>query len=184
MVVTPDRGADTLTQRRADPECCPCDDSWREADGVLTDLNRDGEHLPPTVSAARMFAVGYEDRPIAAERIGVAATAEPAAQGESFLFRLNSTAFGHRTCRRGHRQRVDEQRCPGQHACGRQTTGRQHRRRAVLQGIWRYGWPAARRAADTGLWRADRICDMRISRPAACCASRTSTHVEQRNHRR
>lgn len=53
-----------------------------------------GEHIPPTVSAARVFAVGYEDHSIGAERVGVAVTAEPAAQGQSFLFRLTSTLFG------------------------------------------------------------------------------------------
>jgi membrane fusion protein, multidrug efflux system len=53
-----------------------------------------GEHLPPSVSKARIFAVGYENSPIVAERIGLTATAEPAAQGQSFLFRLTATLFG------------------------------------------------------------------------------------------
>jgi len=53
-----------------------------------------GEHIPPTVSTARIMAVGYENDPIVAERAGLAATAEPAAQGQSFLFRLTATRFG------------------------------------------------------------------------------------------
>jgi HlyD family secretion protein len=53
-----------------------------------------GEHLPPNSSTARIMAVGFEDSPIAAERVGVSATTEPTAQGQSFLFRLRSTLFG------------------------------------------------------------------------------------------
>jgi hypothetical protein len=53
-----------------------------------------GEHVPPTVSTARIIAVGYEDAPVFADRIGLAATADPAAQGQSFLFRLRDTGLG------------------------------------------------------------------------------------------
>jgi membrane fusion protein, multidrug efflux system len=53
-----------------------------------------GEHVPPTVLAARILPVGYEDAPILADRVGLAATTEPAAQGQSFLFRLRETRLG------------------------------------------------------------------------------------------
>jgi hypothetical protein len=39
-------------------------------------------------------AVGYEDAPILADRVGLAATADPAAQGQSFVFRLRATRLG------------------------------------------------------------------------------------------
>ena len=50
-----------------------------------------GEHVPPAVPTARIVAVGYEDTPVLADRVGVAATADPAAQGQSFVFRLRET---------------------------------------------------------------------------------------------
>jgi hypothetical protein len=53
-----------------------------------------GEHVPPMVSTARIVAVGYEDAPVLADRVGLAATADPAAQGQSFLFRLRDTRLG------------------------------------------------------------------------------------------
>lgn len=53
-----------------------------------------GEHVPPTVSMARIVAVGYEDVPVLADLVGLAATADPAAQGQSFLFRLRETRLG------------------------------------------------------------------------------------------
>jgi hypothetical protein len=53
-----------------------------------------GEHVPPTVPTARIVAVGYEDAPVLADRVGLAATSDPAAQGQSFLFRLRETRFG------------------------------------------------------------------------------------------
>lgn len=53
-----------------------------------------GEHIPSTVSTARIVAVGYDDTPIPAERVGLAAMAEPGGQGQSFLFRLKGTLFG------------------------------------------------------------------------------------------
>jgi hypothetical protein len=53
-----------------------------------------GEHVPPTVPTARIVAVGYEDAPVLADRVGMAATADPAAQGQSFVFRLRETRLG------------------------------------------------------------------------------------------
>ena len=53
-----------------------------------------GEHVPPTVSVARIVAVGYEDAPVLADRIALAATTDPAAQGQSFVFRLRDTRLG------------------------------------------------------------------------------------------
>jgi hypothetical protein len=53
-----------------------------------------GEHIPPTVSVARVVAVGYEDAPVLADRIALTATTDPAAQGQSFVFRLRETRLG------------------------------------------------------------------------------------------
>lgn len=53
-----------------------------------------GQHVPENVSSARIVPVGYEDRPIPAERMAVGAAVDPKAQGESFLFRLSGTRFG------------------------------------------------------------------------------------------
>ena len=53
-----------------------------------------GEHVPPTVPTARIVGVGYENTPVLADRVGLAATADPAAQGQSFVFRLRETRLG------------------------------------------------------------------------------------------
>jgi hypothetical protein len=53
-----------------------------------------GEHVPPTVPTARIAAVGYEETPVLADRVGLAATADPVAQGQSFVFRLRETRLG------------------------------------------------------------------------------------------
>ena len=53
-----------------------------------------GERVPPTAAAARIVAVGYEDVPILADRIALAGTTDPAAQGQSFVFRLRETPLG------------------------------------------------------------------------------------------
>lgn len=53
-----------------------------------------GQHVPAGSTTARIYAVGYENTPIAAERVAVAATVDPKSQGESFLFRLTGTLFG------------------------------------------------------------------------------------------
>jgi len=53
-----------------------------------------GQHVPASATAARIYAVGYETTPIAAERVALAATVDPKSQGESFLFRLTGTLFG------------------------------------------------------------------------------------------
>ena len=53
-----------------------------------------GEHVPPAVPAARIVAVGYEDTPVLADRLGVAAMADPAAQGQSLVLRLRETRLG------------------------------------------------------------------------------------------
>lgn len=60
-----------------------------------------GQHVPRSVTAARIAPVGFEQESIPAQRIAVAITAAtPAqgqgqpAQGESFLFRLNNNVFG------------------------------------------------------------------------------------------
>lgn len=53
-----------------------------------------GEHVPPTVSAARIVPVGYEETPVLADRMALAATTDPAAQGQSFVFRLRETRLG------------------------------------------------------------------------------------------
>jgi membrane fusion protein, multidrug efflux system len=49
-----------------------------------------GERIPPTVSTARIVAVGYEDHPMTGERVALAAKAVPTVQGESVLFRVGS----------------------------------------------------------------------------------------------
>lgn len=53
-----------------------------------------GEHVPPVVPTARIVAVGYEDTPVLADRVGLTATSDPAAQGQSFVFRLRETHLG------------------------------------------------------------------------------------------
>lgn len=53
-----------------------------------------GQHVPANVTNARIVPVGYEDQPIPAQRVAVAAAVDPKAQGESFLFRLAGTRFG------------------------------------------------------------------------------------------
>jgi len=53
-----------------------------------------GEHIPATVSSARIEPVGFENQPIAASRIAVAPAVDPRVQGEAFLFRLNGARFG------------------------------------------------------------------------------------------
>lgn len=53
-----------------------------------------GERVPPTVPTAHIVAVGYEDTTLVADRVGLAATADPAAQGQSYLFRLRETRLG------------------------------------------------------------------------------------------
>jgi hypothetical protein len=53
-----------------------------------------GQHLPPTASTAQVVAVGYEDAPVLADRVGLVTTADPTAQGQSFLFRLRDTRLG------------------------------------------------------------------------------------------
>ena len=53
-----------------------------------------GEHVPPTIPTARIVAVGYEDAPVLADRVGLATAADPAAQGQSFVFRLRETRLG------------------------------------------------------------------------------------------
>jgi hypothetical protein len=53
-----------------------------------------GQHVPPTIPTARILAVGYEDAPVLADRVGLATAADPAAQGQSFVFRLRETRLG------------------------------------------------------------------------------------------
>jgi hypothetical protein len=53
-----------------------------------------GERVPPSVPTAQIVAVGYEDAPVLADRVGLATTADPAAQGQSFVFRLRDTRLG------------------------------------------------------------------------------------------
>lgn len=57
-----------------------------------------GQHVPASVTTARIVPVGFENQPILATRIAVAlASGTPMqgqAQGEAFLFRLESSRFG------------------------------------------------------------------------------------------
>jgi hypothetical protein len=53
-----------------------------------------GQHVPASVSTARIVPVGYEDQPIPGERVALAAAVDPKVQGQSFLFRLKDTRFG------------------------------------------------------------------------------------------
>jgi hypothetical protein len=53
-----------------------------------------GERVPLTVPTARIVAVGYEGTPVLADRVGLTATADPAAQGQSFVFRMRETRLG------------------------------------------------------------------------------------------
>lgn len=51
-----------------------------------------GQHVPASVSIARIVPTGFEDQPLQGERVAV--TLDPKAQGEAFLFRLKGTRFG------------------------------------------------------------------------------------------
>ncbi|MGI9071919.1 MAG: efflux RND transporter periplasmic adaptor subunit [Bryobacteraceae bacterium] len=60
-----------------------------------------GQHVPPSVTTARIAPVGFEHEPLPARKIAVAITAgTPASgqtqqgQGEAFLFRLTNNLFG------------------------------------------------------------------------------------------
>jgi len=51
-----------------------------------------GQNVAPSVSSARIVALGHEDRPMQGERIGFAATVDPNTQGQPFLFRVANPA--------------------------------------------------------------------------------------------
>ncbi len=51
-----------------------------------------GQNVAPSVSTARVVALGHEDRPLQGERIGLAAAVDPNTQGQSFLFRVADPA--------------------------------------------------------------------------------------------
>jgi hypothetical protein len=55
-----------------------------------------GESLPREATHARIFAVGFENRPLEAERVGVSVptAGSVAPQGQSFVFRTRTTEFG------------------------------------------------------------------------------------------
>jgi biotin carboxyl carrier protein len=57
-----------------------------------------GEHVPASVTTAKIVPVGFESQPIVARRIAVALASGSAvpgqAQGEAFLFRLDNITFG------------------------------------------------------------------------------------------
>ena len=55
-----------------------------------------GERVPGDVKTARIAAVGYEERPLPAVRIGLAPDVAPRTQGQAFLFRLEEPAFAFR----------------------------------------------------------------------------------------
>jgi len=52
-----------------------------------------GEYVASSARTARIIAVGFEAQPVAAERVALVAKADPAAQGQSFLFRLTANAL-------------------------------------------------------------------------------------------
>ena len=52
-------------------------------------------YLPAiAVHYGQLVTVGYEDTPVLADRMALAATTDPAAQGQSFVFRLRETRLG------------------------------------------------------------------------------------------
>jgi hypothetical protein len=51
-----------------------------------------GQNVAPSVSTARIVALGNEDRPLQGERVGLAAAIDPNTQGQSFLFRVADPA--------------------------------------------------------------------------------------------
>jgi multidrug efflux pump subunit AcrA (membrane-fusion protein) len=51
-----------------------------------------GQNVAPSVSTARILALGNEDRPLQGERVGLAAAIDPNTQGQSFLFRVSDPA--------------------------------------------------------------------------------------------
>lgn len=53
-----------------------------------------GQHVPASVTTARIAPAGFEHEPIPAQRIAVAPAVDPRIQGEAFLFRLANNLFG------------------------------------------------------------------------------------------
>lgn len=53
-----------------------------------------GEHLPASVTSARVVPVGFGNQPIAATRVAATPAIDPRIQGEAFWFRLQGSRFG------------------------------------------------------------------------------------------
>jgi hypothetical protein len=53
-----------------------------------------GQHVPESVTTARIVAVGFEHQPVLGTRIGIAPAVDPRIQGEAFMFRLANVPFG------------------------------------------------------------------------------------------
>ncbi len=52
-----------------------------------------GDAVPANVASANIMPLGYEIRPIRAERVSLAAAIDPKTQGQSFVFRVPDTSF-------------------------------------------------------------------------------------------
>jgi len=53
-----------------------------------------GERVPAAARTARIVPAGFEDQPIRATRVALVAAADPATQGQSVLFRLDTSVQG------------------------------------------------------------------------------------------
>jgi len=53
-----------------------------------------GQHIPASVTTARIIAVGFEQEPLVGKRVAIAPSVDPRIQGQAFLFRLTNIPFG------------------------------------------------------------------------------------------
>lgn len=52
-----------------------------------------GDSIPPSIHSVTIVPLGYESRPIRAERVSLAAAVDPKTQGQAFLFRVSDPSF-------------------------------------------------------------------------------------------
>mgnify|MGYP000873645820 CR=1 FL=1 len=52
-----------------------------------------GDSIPASIHSATIAPLGYESRPIRAERVSLAAAVDPKTQGQAFLFRVSDPSF-------------------------------------------------------------------------------------------
>ncbi len=53
-----------------------------------------GQHIPATVSGARIIPTGFDDQVISAVKVGLNVAIDPKTQGQSYLFRLSENRIG------------------------------------------------------------------------------------------